>query len=545
MMTEQDSFGRFRGTFFPIYGHELKKLIPLTLIFFCISFNYSVLRSFKDMLMYTNMVDGRKSIYCAKVLVIPSIFFLTFLYTFIAKRVNRDVRFNIVTFFFAAFFFSFVLFAYPGEFNEALQISWFDKYIDSNSKLAPWFDCLRKWPITIFYIFVESWGTIMLGVSFWTFANEINSSKQAKRVYSFFMIGAAIGSIFAGLFIKAFENDTFINLIVPCVLIFVLALVYNYLGYKVRKYPVEYEIEEKIEKKKKVKLSFIASIRLILQSRYLLLLLCVVLGYNVFMVLLESIWKGSINAYKNYLVELFKQTMPLLDARKFAEKEIKNVYFLQNIFVGLLSLFIIFFFSRTVSKKRWSLVAFVTPFIGGVMSLLFMFSYFFIKKFLPEGSSFLGGINPLHLSVLIGLAITVFIKASKYVFFDTSKERAYIPLDEEARVNGKAAIDAIGSRLGKGMSAIFISTVLDPFFSNETVALISFTLLFLILILWIFAILRLSPEYEAKLAASMSANVKPSLDMNQDVNANNNSEISTSISSAEADTDDSSSSNEE
>ena len=544
MMTEQDSFGRFRGTFFPIYVHELKKLIPLTLIFFCISFNYSVLRSFKDILMYNNMIDGRKSIYCAKVLVIPSIFFLTFLYTFIAKRVNRDVRFNIVTFFFAAFFFSFVLIAYRrGVFNEALQISWFDKYIESNSKLAPWFDCLRKWPITIFYIFVESWGTIMLGVSFWTFANAINSSKQAKRVYSFLMIGAAIGSVFAGLFIKAFEDDTFINLIVPCILIFVLALVYNYLGYKVGKYPVEYEIEEKIEKKKKVKLSFIASIRLILTSRYLLLLLCVVLGYNVFMVLLESIWKGSINEYKNYLVDLFKQSWPLLEAKKLAEKEIKNIYFLQSIFVGLLSLFIIFFFSRTVSKKRWSLVAFVTPFIGGVMSLIFMFSYFFIKKFLPEGSSLLGGINPLYLSVLIGLAIAVFIKASKYVFFDTSKERAYIPLDEEARVNGKAAIDAIGSRLGKGMSAIFISTVLDPFFSKETVALISFVLLFLILILWIFAILRLSPEYEAKLAASMASNVKPSLDMNQDVNANNNSEVSASI-SAEADTD-GSSSNEE
>lgn len=543
MMTEQDSFGRFRGTFFPIYGHELKKLIPLTLIFFCISFNYSVLRSFKDILMYDNMVDGRKSIYCAKVLVIPSIFFLTFLYTFIAKRVNRDVRFNIVTFFFAAFFFSFVLLAYPGKFNEALQISWFDKYIESNSKLAPWFDCLRKWPITIFYIFVESWGTIMLGVSFWTFANEINSSKQAKRVYSFLMIGAAIGSVFAGLFIKAFENDTFINLIVPCVLTFVLASGYNYLGYKVRKYPVEYEIEEKIEKKKKVKLSFIASIRLILKSRYLLLLLCVVLGYNVFMVLLESIWKGSINEYKNYLVELYSKTPTSLDPKKLAEKDIKNIYFLQSIFVGLLSLFIIFFFSRTVSKKRWSLVAFVTPFIGGVMSLIFMFSYFFIKKFLPEGSSLFGGINPLYLSVLIGLAIAVFIKASKYVFFDTSKERAYIPLDEEARVNGKAAIDAIGSRLGKGMSAIFISTVLDPFFSKETVALISFVLLFLILILWIFAILRLSPEYEAKLAASMSSNVKPSLDMNQDVNANNNSEVSASI-SAEADND-SSSSNEE
>ena len=543
MMTEQDSFGRFRGTFFPIYGHELKKLIPLTLIFFCISFNYSVLRSFKDILMYNNMVDGRKSIYCAKVLVIPSIFFLTFLYTFIAKRVNRDVRFNIVTFFFAVFFFSFVLFAYPGKFNEALQISWFDKYIESNSKLAPWFDCLRKWPITIFYIFVESWGTIMLGVSFWTFANAINSSKQAKRVYSFLMIGAAVGSVFAGLFIKAFENDTFVNLIVPCVLIFVLALVYNYLGYKVRKYPVEYEIDEKVEKKKKVKLSFIASIRLILKSRYLLLLLCVVLGYNVFMVLLESIWKGSINAYKNYLVELYTKTTSSLDPKKLAEKEIKNVYFLQNIFVGLLSLFIIFFFSRTVSKKRWSLVAFVTPFIGGVMSLLFMFSYFFIKKFLPEDSSFFG-INPLFLSVLIGLAIAVFIKASKYIFFDTSKERAYIPLDEEARVNGKAAIDAIGSRLGKGMSAIFISTVLDPFFSKGTVAFISFILLFLVLILWIFAILRLSPEYEAKLAASMSSNVKPSLDMNQDVNANNNIELSTSI-STEADTDGSSSSNEE
>ena len=68
-------------------------------------------------------------------------------------------------------------------------------------------------------------------------------------------------------------------------------------------------------------------------------------------------------------------------------------------------------------------------------------------------------INTLFYAVMIGLINVIFIKAAKYAFFDTSKEMAYIPLDEESKVNGKAAVDAVGSRLGKSLGAFLVAFV--------------------------------------------------------------------------------------
>ena len=500
--------GRFRSMFFPIYANELKKLLPLTLIFLFVSFNYALLRGLKDVYVYNKM--SKESIYILKVLVIPSIILFTILYTFIAKRVSRDFRFNIVVTYFFLFFTIFYLFSD----NESIQLTKISELGNSYFDYPALWKCVRFWLFSLFYIHAEAWGTIVLGVAFWTFANEIVSSLQAKRIYPFLTVGAALGSIFSGIFmffspsidlkgLPIIGNITVQSLQICVVLILILLIlsIYNSLSYNINKNPEDYGIENKI-KKNKVKLSFAQSMAVLLKSKYLLFLACIVFGYNMFIVFLESIWKGRVGSYEYELVQNFTGgDMTLWSAGKtYARNIITKLYGVQSILVGVLSLFWIFFVSRIITKKKWSNVAVFTPIVGIICSVLFLLLFVFQNSlgFLAKNFNF----SFLFLLVAFGLGILCFIKSSKYVFFDTSKERAYIPLDEESKVNGKAAIDAMGSRLAKGSSAVFISVLVYIFNGLDNIIYITFFLVFLLLAIWLFAVYKLEPLYEQKLKES-------------------------------------------
>ena len=71
------------------------------------------------------------------------------------------------------------------------------------------------------------------------------------------------------------------------------------------------------------------------------------------------------------------------------------------------------------------------------------------------------GTSPLMLAVFFGAAQNIASKSSKYTFFDPTKEMAYIPLDQEQKVKGKAAVDVVGARMGKSGGSLLVIGLLS------------------------------------------------------------------------------------
>jgi len=482
---DQPKFGKLRGMFFPIYSSEFRKFIPLAIIFLCISFVYASVRMMKDTFLLANAPS--ETIYIVKsFFVLPMMLLYTIIYTMIARKVGRDARFNIVAIYFICFFLLsfFVLIPYYKE------LQW-DSAANYLSSIAPSFNgywaAVRYWPLVLFYFNAEAWGTLMLSVAFWTFANEITSSKQAKRFYSFLSLGAAFGTIFSGLFYK-YEGWSLVQKLgIVCAVIIFMFVIYNVMTADIRKNPNIYQIEPKVKKSKK-KLSMLESFKFLLQSKYLALLAMIVLGYNAFISLFESMWKGSV------------KEMAVLIENTGGNKEsfLVNMYGDQSILSGCAQIFLVFFIAAWASRKSWKFTALFTP----VLCLIGAIVYTIFIKFQSSFGAILPAIEypPLYYGVIVGLIVVVVAKSSKYVFFDTTKERAYIPLDEDSKITGKAAIDTVGSRLGKSMGAFLVS-ILTPIFGGMSgIQGIITVAIFIVLFMWIYSVNALSGRYEQKVA---------------------------------------------
>ena len=91
------------------------------------------------------------------------------------------------------------------------------------------------------------------------------------------------------------------------------------------------------------------------------------------------------------------------------------------------------------------------------------------------------------LAVPIGAVQNVMSKASKYSLFDPTKEMAYIPLDQEAKVKGKAGIDVVGARFGKAGGSLILQVLIGTYGSLDAVTAPIAGILLLVIGAWIWA----------------------------------------------------------
>lgn len=466
-------------------------------IFFLISFNYNALRAYKDSLVVTAPNSGAEAIPFIKVwAILPCALIITYLFTRLANRYSREKVFYIMMCLFLSFFFlfTFVLFPaqdylHPNNFADKVQA-----FLPEGAKGL--IAVFRNWTFTLFYVMSELWGTAILSLIFWGFANEVTTVQEARRYYGVLMVGANIAGIFSGQVSVYFAGDIFIPslpygqnawdqsiLFLNCSIIacgVITIGLFRWLNKNVIRH--EQRQEELPEKEEKVKMSLRKNFSYLANSKYLVCIAAIVLTYNVAINLIEVVWKNQI-----------KQVYPNPSEYSAYMGEVMT---LMAIIATLASIFIT---GNIMRRFSWTVSALIPP----VLILVTGLAFFAFVLFHHSNVSWVGwvagffGSTPLLLSVSLGSLQNCISRACKYTLFDATKEMAFIPLSKESKLKGKAAIDGVGSRLGKSGGSVIHQGLLI-FFSTVGASTPYVAIVFLgIVLVWILAVLSLGKQFDA------------------------------------------------
>lgn len=493
-MKDTKEFSGLRKVIWPIHAHELKKFVPLALIFFFISFNYSVLRNLKDIFMIN--LAGPEAMYYTKMWgVTPVVILYTILYNNLVHKWGRHKMFYAVVAYFFTFISLFMLFMYPNI--GALQ---WNSFPDAATAMVPKFrglwQMLRYWTLALFYVHAELWGTYGLSIIFWTFTNEITNVKQSRRFYSFLALGANMALLFSGGLLKFLGGKEHIGFMVYLVIasMLIIMVLYRWLTGKIFEDPNAYGIEER-SKKKKAKLSMSESFKAIIKSRYLRLVAVLVFAYGLVISLIEAVWKGQIKALQ---VSMGGDVGVL-----------STIYANEVILIGITTLILIFTASSWIVAKSWKLGALITPMVAAIVGAMFFAFMLFGQNMTFFTTMF--GVSTLMLSVVFGMLQVVFIKAFKYTLFDPTKEATYIPLDDDSKTKGKAAVDGIGGRLGKSGGAFLLTFFLIPFVGNGDIGAATPWIAVIVAVAlgwWMYSVGQLDVEYKKAIADNEAEKTK-------------------------------------
>jgi AAA family ATP:ADP antiporter len=124
------------------------------------------------------------------------------------------------------------------------------------------------------------------------------------------------------------------------------------------------------------------------------------------------------------------------------------------------------------------------------------FTFMFCSDSLAAFSAAIFGLAPFAMAVYCGSLQNCLSKACKYSVFDASKEVAFLPLNSESKLKGKAAIDGLGSSLGKSGSSLVYQVFIILMGSVALSAPFVACVLFLILIAWISSAFYLGKQFK-------------------------------------------------
>lgn len=490
--TSQPSFlHSIRHFLWPIYGKEHLKFIPMTCMISLILFNYTILRQMKDVLVITASEGSQIIVFMKGWAVLPAAILFFIIYSKLSNIISRQALFYGIITSFLIFFALFALVLHPNA-HLLHPLSQADALINELPLSLKGFNNLiniyKYWTYTLFYISSELWSAVVVTLLFWQFANSIIHVDEAKRFYAHFYLLASFATASSGYVSKYYGNlghlagnyGLTVNYVMFTAIVsgFLIMLCYYIMDKYIIIDPTIVSKADIIPLKKKLKLSLTESLKFILKSKYLLWIAVLVIAYGMSIELVEVQWKNQIRL-------LFPQ-------------ETDQTIFWGHFYTwtGLLSFFFILIGGSIIRYFGWRISAMATPLIIGITGAAFLYFVIFDQSITPLAALF--ETSTLQFIVYFGVIQNILSKGTKYALFDPTKEMSFIPLDEESKVKGKAAVDVVGTRLGKAgggfmQQGLFIAFS-APLIASPVVAAApySLTLLLVIIFAWILAVYKLN-----------------------------------------------------
>ena len=438
---------------------------------------------------------------------------LTFIFMVVFTKLDLNLRKSTVFYIFAWLFvgaLALALILLGIKDMVELHKDWADQHAQGRQFPHMFLKTLEKWTTTYFAITSELYSAVFLNLCVWAYANAICSKEEAYRFYPLINIFGTLTTMLSGIMqimlglypIKGKNAEAAPSLIMLGVVILlnILLIWVFYRAQKAKgKFPqLDFDAVGSSGKKKKIKLGLKASLVYLFTNAYIFQVMFIVAAYGLVQGFFETFYSNNLKLYaKGY---------------DLAPKVIKGAETMIMSFIIFLCLFFIGY--RSVSYFGWTKSAIVSPIIIAVFGSAYLITSFanygnmhsiYEKLWASTRNNSKHLLDTITLEehqtnfivYVFGTLCVNLTRSLKYSFFDPTKELAFFVLDKEERARAKAAVDLVGSRIGKSGSAL-IFLILISCTHNEINQMIAIAVLFiLILIPWIYCTISAGSKYNA------------------------------------------------
>lgn len=262
--------------------------------------------------------------------------------------------------------------------------------------------------------------SVFLVAQFWSYANDIYTEEQGRRLFAIIAVGGSLGAIVGPKIAELVE--TFGSMLVAAAVLVAATVLFNVIEHVQAKHKHDHRAHQPI--------AGAGGFKLVMSDRYLLFIALLVLVANLVNTTGEYILS---NAVRQHALEL----MPGTDAAAEAHRRelIKSFYGDLFMWVNLISFLVqAFLVSRIMTKV-------------GVRPALFVLPAIALGAYAAIGM--VGGLALIRIAKIAE-------NSTDYSLQNTARQALFLPTDRAVKYKAKAAIDTFFVRFGDTLSAVLV-----------------------------------------------------------------------------------------